>query len=230
MCGRFVQAAHGNWVDVFGIDQVDLGKWTPSYNLSPTDPVLIVADPHPPATGRRLTAARWSLIPPWSKTQDLRYPTFNARSESAAERPTFRTSVRSNRCLIPADGYYEWRTRGREKTPFYIHPQDAADTLAFAGLYSWWRPSPDVNWTLTTTILTRDAIGALANVHDRMPVCVDHALWNDWLSVDADGAEVLREVAQSTEQVAPRLDQYEVAPLRGDGAELIAPLPEGEQP
>jgi putative SOS response-associated peptidase YedK len=167
-------------------------------------------------------------VPAWSKELTLKFPTFNARSETAAEKPTFKSAVKSKRALVPATGYYEWRTEGKVKTPYFIGP--ASGLLAFAGLYSWWK-NPAVaeddpaKWVLTATIMTMPTVPSLAPIHDRNPMPLPRDFWDDWLSpaLDGDQAFVDAAVAASV-PVAEALSYHEVAPVRGDGPELIAPL------
>lgn len=232
MCGRFVVA--GERRDLLGLFEVEVeaDDLPPkSWNIRPTDQINVVIDSTKPEAqkARRLESARWSFTPSFSKTLAMKGPTFNARSESVAEKSMFKTSSRSKRALIPASGYYEWKTDGKKKTPFYIHPTEGM--LAFAGLYSWWRDhskdddDPD-RWTLTATILTMDAPGHLRDIHDRTPVVLPHEWWNDWLDPEIAGDQSFVDHAVSASTLeAESLALHEVAPIRGDDrAELINPL------
>ena len=147
----------------------------------------------------------------------------------------FRSSVVRSRALVPADGYYEWLTVGKTKTPYFVTDPEEGE-LAFAGLYSWWRPPAAAGsdgsegvepepWVLTATILTRAAAGPAARIHDRIPVMLPRSEWDAWLdpTIAGDHALVQHAVAAS-QPVIERLAVHEVAPLRGDGPELIAPL------
>ena len=232
MCGRFVVA--GERRDLLGLFEVEVeaDDLPPkSWNIRPTDQINVIIDsvkPDQPKV-RRLESARWSLTPSFSKTLAMKGPTFNARSESVAEKPMFKNSARSKRALIPASGYYEWKTEGKQKTPFYIHPGEGM--LAFAGLYSWWRDHSKEDddaerWVLTATILTMDAVGALRDIHDRTPVTLPAEWWSDWLDpgIAGDQSFVNAAVAASVPE-AEALARHEVAPIRGDDrAELINPL------
>ena len=178
MCGRFVVA--GEHRDLLGLFEIEIEGDNlpgPSWNIRPTDTVSVVIDSvrGDELPVRRVAAARWSLTPSFSPTRATKVPTFNARSETAAEKPFFAASVRSKRAIIPASGYYEWKTVGDVKTPYYIHPPEGM--LAFAGLYSWWKDASLANddparWVLTTTILTREAVGGLRDIHERTPVAL----------------------------------------------------------
>ena len=175
----------------------DFRDWRPGWNIRPTDPVAVVLesmkDGHEPM--RRLELARWSLTPAWSKTLKMKVPTFNARSEGITEKASYRASIRSKRALIPAAGYYEWQTEPgmKKKKPFYLRGPEG-EMMAFAGIYSWWKdhslPDDDPRvWTLTTTILTADSVHTLDHIHDRNPVPLPRAFWNDWLDPRIEGTQ-----------------------------------------
>ncbi len=180
----------------------DFRDWAPGWNIRPTDPVATVIETETVVDGkrsgtlrRRLERARWSLTPGWSKTLTMNVPTFNARSEGITEKPAFKNAIKSKRALIPASGYYEWQTDPvtNKKTPFFIRAADG-HTMAFAGIYSWWRdhslPDDDPNaWTLTTTILTADAVHTLDHIHDRNPVPLPRDWWDDWLNPAIEGTQ-----------------------------------------
>lgn len=232
MCGRFVVA--GERRDLLGLFEIELeGDNLPanSWNIRPTDRVSIVVESvtadEPPV--RRLEGARWALTPSFSPTLQTKFPTFNARSETVAEKPMFAASVRSKRAIIPASGYYEWKTDGKEKTPFYIHAPEGM--IGFAALYSWWKDASladndPARWHLTTTILTSDAGGWLREIHDRTPVTLPPDFWDDWLDPTIEGDQSFVDAAvDASIPVAQALAVHEVAPIRGeDRAHLINPL------
>ncbi|MEV8358484.1 SOS response-associated peptidase [Microbacterium sp. NPDC076895] len=221
MCGRYVTPRLEGIEPLFEVDVIGEDLPEQNWNTKPTNLVPVVVQTE--KDGRRLEAARWSLIPTWAK-EPPKYPTFNARAEEAAGKATWKASVKSKRCLVPAQGYYEWLTEGKVKTPFFISDPEA-QMLAFAGLYSWWRASEADPWLLTTTILTRAAVGGVARIHDRTPVTLPGSAWAEWLDPQTAGDQSLLDwaVAEAT-PVAERLDAYEVAPLRGDGPELTLPV------
>lgn len=232
MCGRFVVA--GERSDLLGLFEVEFeGEELPppSWNVRPTDRVPVIVESvkgdEPPI--RRLEAARWSLTPSFSPTLKTSVPTFNARSETVAEKAFFKNSVVAKRAIIPADGYFEWLTEGKTKTPYYIYPE--AGMLAFAGLYSWWRDpakaqDDPTRWTLTATILTKDATGPLARVHDRTPVTLPEDWWDHWLDPTIEGdQDFVDEAVRSSVAVSDQLQLHEVAPLTNDNrSEMINPL------
>lgn len=231
MCGRFVIArASGDLVTLFDVDFLDPDLPGASWNVTPGTEIPIVLESlKPEVAGRHLTTAFWSIIPPWATELKIsKYPTFNARVESVNEKATFKSLVATKRGLIPADGYYEWVKDGTKKVPHYIHPRDDR-LLAFAALYSWWRDPTgqgDEAWALTATILTRSAVGDLAELHDRSPVFVAPEFWDDWLDPAVDARlGLLDAVVERSPEIATNLTQFTVAPLRGNGPELIVQSP-----
>ncbi|WP_167131754.1 SOS response-associated peptidase [Paramicrobacterium chengjingii] len=231
MCGRFamdqtVDELITEFVIVTG-EQPE--NWTPDwrtgYNIKPTERIATVFESSRDGATpvRRIEGARWSLIPSWAREEKLKYPTFNARSETAASKPTFKSSVASKRAIVPARGYYEWKTAGKTKTPFFI--SEAEQSLAFAALYTWWRASPEHEWMLTTTILTRKAEGPLAEIHDRTPVTLPRHMHDVWLDASLAGDQQLVDAAVDASRNV-ELAAREVAPLGrdADGPELMEPV------
>ena len=216
-------------VDVEGDDLPE-----PSYNVAPTDRVAIVLDSaktEPPT--RRLEAARWGLIPGWAKDPRIGVKAFNARSEELEDKPLFRTALVGRRAVVPASGYYEWKTVGGAKTPHYIHPEDDSPLL-MAGLYEWWK-NPAVaaddpaRWVLSFTILTRDSIGRLGSIHDRMPLFLDPDHADAWLDPTTDNVrDVLDAAIEAAPMIADELDDHVVSTavgnVRNNGPELIEPV------
>jgi putative SOS response-associated peptidase YedK len=200
----------------------------PSWNVKPTEqiPIVLESMKSDPAV-RRLEPARWSLVPTFSPELGSTFATFNARAETVADKPTFRTALAKTRAIIPTAGYYEWRTVGTVKTPFFVHSDDGLP-LALAGLYSWWRnpalsQDDPARWVLTATVLTMPAQGALTELHDRMPVVLPEEAWDRWLDPHAGGDQALVDaVLDVAAEAAAGLAFYEVAPLTGEDApELI---------
>ncbi|PLS30817.1 hypothetical protein Uis1B_1399 [Bifidobacterium margollesii] len=226
MCRRFALDLDWNAIaDQFGVDDEDVNVDAlpqPSYNIAPNHTIALVAQGQ---DGRkRLTGARWSLVPRWSATADLTYPTYNARVESAGVKPTFADSTISMRAIIPASGYYEWHGR----RPFYFHAADDAP-LSMAGLYSWWRPNAGSPWLLTATIITCEAVDGPATIHDRMPMLIPADMDSAWLDPGIDGNTLLEPVCERGTDLSRRLRFHEVAPLPTaespeTGRRLTAPL------
>ena len=179
--------------------------------------------------------ARWGLVPGWAKDLSIGSRMFNARSDSLATKRSFAPSLANRRCLVVADGYYEWlkeEVPGQSKprrTPFYIHRTDGAP-LAFAGLYAWWpdpskeKGDPD-RWVLSATIVTADAHGGLEQIHDREPVVLAEDEADAWLTPDLTGAD---EALAVLEQPSPALSWYEVSArvgsVRNNDPSLIEPV------
>jgi putative SOS response-associated peptidase YedK len=177
MCGRFnlrlSPAELQEFFDLFRAPEV-----TPRYNIAPMQPVLtITAD----EAGRRMgTFRQWGLVPGWSKTATDAARLINARSESAAQKPAFRTAMKHRRCLIPASGFYEWeQIDKRTKQPWQISPR-SGQPMAFAGLWEQWT-APDQKTLESCTILTTTANEFMAPLHDRMPVILPRELFAAWL-------------------------------------------------
>lgn len=195
MCGRYVAALNPDaLVEEFEISTTPVERLTADYNVAPTKKVYLVAERKENGTSvNALEVARWGLIPSWSKDRSRASSMINARVETVAEKPSFRSAFAKRRCLIPASGYYEWS--GTQKQPFYIHAADDAP-LAMAGLYEWWRDAsvaePDPRaWIMTCTIITTSASVDLAQIHDRMPVMVARGDRPAWLDPARGGHEAL---------------------------------------
>ncbi|MCU1578731.1 MAG: putative response-associated peptidase [Rhodoglobus sp.] len=240
MCGRFVVAgAASDLVTLFDVDLPADDLPAPSWNIAPTDRVPIVIDTIPKGSDpdsepvRRLEAARWGLVPPWAKDASGGVKAFNARIESVGQNAQFKNALKKRRAIVPATGYYEWKTVDGVKTPQFIHLPDD-ELLVFAGLYEWWRnpaaadDSPD-KWLLSTSILTRDATGELAGIHDRMPVLLDPSLVDEWLDPGAEGSEeLLEEVSAGGAELANNVEFYEVdravGNVKNNSPELMRPV------
>ncbi len=180
MCGRFTLRTRLNLLlQQFAAEvssEHELPLFGPRYNIAPTQEILAIR----PADGRRVaTMLRWGLVPSWAKDIKSGAPLINARADTLANKPTFRTAFRKRRCLIPADGFYEWqKLDDGTKQPFYIHRPDN-QPFAFAGLWERWDRGPTVE---SCAIVTTDANKQMCKLHDRMPVILalsDYALWLD---------------------------------------------------
>jgi len=178
MCGRYTLTKPATTIaSHFGPIHLNF-KFPPYYNIAPSMACPVVIDP---AGGKQLMSMNWGLIPAWAKDDKMKF--INARSESAHEKPSFKNSLKNQRCLIPADGFLEWQGMGKEKQPYYIQLKDQA-LFAFAGLWSAWK-SPDGQSLNTYTILTTSANEKLSSLHARMPVIVPPGQYNKWLAPDS---------------------------------------------
>ena len=214
MCGRYVLGPY-NWAEYYHlINILPASAAFESYNIAPTQAVPIIV-PHD--DGGQEMAARWGLVPHWHKgeARELKYPTFNARIETAHNKPSFRDAWRSGRCLVPTSGWYEWKGAKGSKSPHFIWLERNESLFWFAGLYS---RRPD---GLSFTILTRSADPAIEHLHHRMPVILQSDQLTDWLSCHGTTDELMNRLGTG---FGNRLKHHEVGPVRGNGAELIEPL------
>jgi len=217
MCGRFTLRTPLSVL----IEQFELPAesqrllFDPRYNIAPTQEVLAIRQRRESAR-RELVPMRWGLVPAWSKAPTSGRPLINARADTLANKPTFRTAYRRRRCLIPADGFYEWHKVGSRKQPYLIHQRDNRP-FAFAGLWEHWEKGPIIE---SCTIITTDANAALRELHDRMPVVISPGDYERWLdpAID-DPAELQHLLAPCGEDVfcAQPHDQ----PLELDASPII---------
>ncbi len=189
MCGRFTLHAPPEAVaGYFDIDAIpDLA---PDYNIAPAQAVAAVRVPE---RDRELVMLRWGLVPSWAKDLQTGYRMINARAETVAEKPAFRTAFRQRRCLIPADGFYEWRKTPDGKQPWHIRMRDGG-LFAFAGLWECWL-GPDARIESCTIIVTH-ANETIRPVHDRMPVIIDPADFDRWLDPECRDAKAMQALLQ----------------------------------
>ncbi len=221
-------------VGVLRVDVVSDDLPAPSYNIAPTDRAAIVLDSaktDPPT--RRVESARWGLIPGWAKDPSIGSRAFNARSEEVEDKPLFRQALIKRRAIVPATGYYEWKTEDGIKTPHFVRPADGAPLL-FAGLYEWWKDpakaaDDPARWMLSFTIMTREAVGALGSIHDRMPLFVDADHADAWLDPATDNVgDVLDAAVDAAPALVETLESYvvdrAVGNVRNDSPALIEPV------
>ena len=191
MCGRYTLSSPSDDLALL-FDLPELPLVPPRYNLAPTQEAAVVRVVAPDEP-RRLDLLKWGLIPYWAKEASIGNRMINARAESAAEKPAYRWSFKKKRCLIPADGFYEWKKEGKSKQPYLIHRQDGKP-FAFAGLWSTWvdREHGSSTPIETFTILTTGANDLMRPLHDRMPVIVDAENFDLWLDPKMEDAEKLQ--------------------------------------
>ncbi len=216
MCGRYATTRAA--LDLAALFEAldEAGPLAPSWNVAPTDPVPLVRLDE---AGRRvLRSARWGLVPAWSSDARGAARMINARAETVARTPAFARAFARRRCLVPADGWYEWRTVDGRRQPYFLTPADGAP-LVFAGLCATWYP-PEGAPLITCAILTMAAEGSLAAVHDRMPLFLENDRWTEWLTGDP-GSDLLRPpTAEQLAAIEMRPVGAAVGNVRNNGPEL----------
>jgi putative SOS response-associated peptidase YedK len=240
MCGRFVSASSPALLsERFGIDEVQVeDEFEPSYNVAPRAQIMVVRQRD---DRRVLSRVRWGLVPSWAKDPSIGDRMINARAEGVASKPAYQRSFARRRCLVPADGFYEWRVvappatpKGRpKKQPVFVHRRDG-EPMAFAGLWSVWKISEGVavegagpdGWLRSCAIVTTAANDLLLPVHDRMPVLLPESAWSRWLDPENHDVEAL-----SALLVPAPDDELELWPVSSavnkadhDGPELVRPV------
>jgi putative SOS response-associated peptidase YedK len=231
MCGRFTLRTPLNLlVEHFGADTsklVQLDLFAPRYNIAPTQNVLIVrASKH--GAGRQFAYARWGLVPAWTREPHKGPPLINARSETVAEKPSFRSALKSRRCLIAADGFYEWQAdeagKSQTKQPHFIHYPDDRP-FAFAGLWERWHNDDEV--IESCTLVNMAAKGWMTEIHHRMPIILDPKQYDLWLDPTVDDVEELRHLFQPRDYshlVAVGVSTH-VNRVKNDDPRCVAPEP-----
>lgn len=220
MCGRYASSRPVDDLLVhFEVADPPEEVLPPSWNVAPTDPVYVVVE----RGSRQLRVVRWGLVPSWAQDPKVGARFINARRETVAEKPAYRAAYAKRRCLVPADGYYEWQPTGSGKQAWYLTDR-TGDVLALAGLYEVWR-SPEGRWLWTCTVLTTEAPDELGQIHDRTPLLVPREDWPRWLAPElADpGSDLL------VPGTPGRLDAWPVGAavgnVRNNGPELVQPAP-----
>jgi putative SOS response-associated peptidase YedK len=194
MCGRFVTSSNPEEIAAyFGAEKPE-AELPQNYNVAPTNDVYAVVEG--PDGTRRLQVFHWGLVPSWAKDTKIGSKMINARSETILEKPAFKPLIKSKRCIVPMDGFFEWKA-GQEggpvtakgkpaKQPYFIHRLDG-EPLAVAGLWAAWRDKeagPDAPWLHSCTVITTEANGTMTPIHDRMPVILPASQWDKWLDPD----------------------------------------------
>jgi len=231
MCGRY--ASTQTDVDLLALFSVAeaVGDGPPaSYNVAPTDPVRVVLERTPRGEPRaeqvrQLRTARWGLVPSWAKDVKIGARLINARSETITEKPAFTAAAGRRRCLVPADGYFEWEKREGAKVPYFLHG-DAA--LAFAGLYELWRDparagDDPLRWVWSVTILTTTAADSLGHIHERTPLVLPAELHEEWLDPSITELTRVKELVAAVPEprLHPRQVSSAVNSVRNNGPELL---------
>jgi putative SOS response-associated peptidase YedK len=190
MCGRFTQTISAAGVaEAFGVEEIS-GALKPSYNIAPTQPVAVIISDDK----KRLVQVRWGLVPSWSKDLSIGNKLINARAETITEKASFRNAFKKRRCLVVADGFYEWQKIGDGKRPMYIRLQ-SSKPFGMAGLYEVWR-SPEGQEITSCAIVTTAANDLMKPIHERMPVIIPKENEDLWLDPKVQDTEVLRNLLQ----------------------------------
>jgi len=216
MCGRFVQSSPVDEMqEIFGFPETP--NLAPRYNIAPTTNIAAIRRGE--EGGPHLFTARWGLIPAWAPAPDISTHMFNARSETVREKPAFRAAFESRRCLIPANGFYEWeKADSRTRQPWFIHVR-GRPLIAFAGLWESWT-SPEGEEIESCTILTVAAAMSIAFIHPRMPVILQEENYGRWLDGSA-GEEILTALPDA--EIARHRVSQRVGNVHQDDADLLAP-------
>ncbi|MCR6481609.1 SOS response-associated peptidase [Amycolatopsis sp. OK19-0408] len=235
MCGRYAATKDpAKLIEEFEAIDLTEGHARADHNVAPTKNVVTVVQRHPrdddgevledePAQ-RSLRMMKWGLVPFWAKDPSVGSRMINTRAETAAEKPAFRRALVSRRCLVPADGWFEWRRTGKEKEPFYMTEPDGS-SIAFGGIWESWRPKDDDNASplITFSIITTDAAGQLTDVHHRMPLIVPKAHWDGWLDPDREDVKDL--LVPTPDDIVESLELRPISTLvnnvRNNGPELL---------
>lgn len=231
MCGRFVATATpAQLADYLRVDAVRTEALDPSWNVAPTDAVYAVAERRAedePKAERLLGAYKWGLVPFWAKDAKVGARMINARAETLESK--FKRTFERRRCLLPADGFYEWeKLENGKKQPWFIHRADGAP-LVFAGLWEVWKPADapeDAEPLRTCSIITTEANELLARIHDRMPAIISPHDWDLWLDRDVTDTSAVKHLLAPAD---PRqFDMFEVSTavnsVRNNSGDLVAPL------
>ncbi|MGI8578162.1 MAG: SOS response-associated peptidase [Nocardioidaceae bacterium] len=250
MCGRYASSRKPeDLVEEFEVDRVDVASpLAADYNVAPTKDVYAVLDRRghdreAPKPQRRLRVVKWGLVPSWAKDPEIGSRLINARVETLADKPAYKKAFAKRRCLLPADGYYEWDvteqlgTNGKPvKQPFFIRPTDGGP-LAMAGLYEIWRNQAlpqdhDDAFLWTATVITTTAEDVVGRIHDRMPMLVEPDQYDAWLDVESTNAEDL--TALLVPAAAGRLAAYPVSTavnnVSNNGPELLDRVSHEDEP
>ncbi|MBT8085573.1 MAG: SOS response-associated peptidase [Woeseia sp.] len=216
MCGRFAFYSPSEaTAALFGVKNV--APVEPRYNIAPTQYIAAIRDTE--EKQRELTMLRWGLVPFWAKDPAIGNRMINARAETVAEKPSFRNAFKKRRCLILADGFYEWRKESSGKTPYFISPADG-EPFAFAGLWEAWQDKSSEDTLETATIITTGATEFMEALHHRMPVILRSSTGLEWLQGSTD---LLDRVAEITPKMRAWPVSRTVNNARNEGEDLLTP-------
>lgn len=248
MCGRFALfAEESELVSLFDLDLLEGEAAGPRYNQAPGQDARVVferlaapggtAGSGPAGPGARILRKgrflRWGLVPSWAKTPSR--PMINARAETALDKPSFRTATTRRRCIVPANGYFEWETEpgSTRKTPWFLSAGEGDPIMGFAGIYEAWRDprtpfdGPGGGWLLSFAILTRAAPDGLGRIHERTPLVLPPGMWDDWLDPELVDPSGVHEMIAAVPEAAlrPRIVSPRVGAVGNDDPTLIEEIP-----
>jgi putative SOS response-associated peptidase YedK len=206
MCGRFRLSRRKQLVEEYFGSVSSEGDWSPRYNIAPTQPVPVIRQ-NPKEPVRELSLMKWGLIPSWAPNPSVAASMINARSETASTKPAFRDALKSRRCLIPADAFYEWVRKGKAKQPYCFEGNDGK-LFAFAGIWDRWK-DPQGGWIKTCSILTMTPNAVTSAVNDRMPDILDPDCCDLWLDPGMTDMQVVSELLKPYD--ASRMRSYPVS-------------------
>lgn len=187
MCGRYVLGDRSDAGEEFRIE-IDEMPWKPNYNVAPTHKVLVI---HELDGKRKGVEMQWQLIPHWSKTKKLKYPTINARCEGIADKPTWRQPFKRSRCIIVNNGFIEWKRKKDSKQPYLIYLKDKK-VAGFAGIFDTWLDKESGETIESCAIITTEANELVAPIHDRMPVYLHEEEYDEWLDPENTNTDELQ--------------------------------------
>jgi putative SOS response-associated peptidase YedK len=219
MCGRFFLKESIEMDEEFGVEERTIELYS-NFNVAPmqTTPIIVRNSPN------HYELMRWGLVPFWAKDPAIGNRMINARSETIAEKPSFRNALKSRRCIVPASGFFEWKGEGKEKVPYLIHPT-REKYFGFAGLYETWK-NPETGEELKTyTIITTASTGKMKTLHERIPVMLDDQGRDQWLDKEAEIEKVLDLLHPAPDTT---YDMYEISTAvnnpRNNAEELLEPV------
>lgn len=216
MCGRFTLRQTAETIALeFQLSNLPSREMSPQYNIAPSNAIAtLILDQN---TQRQLKWMRWGLIPSWAKDEKISNRLINARAETLSEKPSFRNAFKNRRCLILADGFYEWQKTQKQKQPYYFQLKDGKP-FAFAGLWETWQPQ-DGETITSCTIITTQANELVEAIHDRMPVILSAKAYEQWLDPNADQSDL-----------RPLLKPYEVEAMETYPVSSVVNRPSYNQP
>ncbi len=227
MCGRYRLSRRKQIIEQHFDSISGEEDWSPRYNIAPTQPIPVIRQ-HPKEPVRELSLMRWGLIPSWSKDSSAAASMINARTETVATKPAFRDALKSRRCMIPADGFYEWMRTGKAKQP-YCFEVDEGELFAFAGLWDRWK-DPSGQWIKSCSILTTTPNAVTSAIHDRMPAILDPDTYELWLDPGMTNVAAASELLKPCDArlmrcfpVSPRVNH-----VANDDEECSAPVESSE--